>query len=406
MNSILAIGILVITGFFGGFIARRIKFPTISGYIIIGICLSLLNVIPKELVSGRLNVITDVALGIIAYMVGGSLNLKSLKKLGKNIISITPFEAGGAWLFVTLLIAAIGFFSVGFDFSNPNFSQVHLPMGIVIGAISCATAPAATIAIIHEYKAKGPLTTTLLGVVALDDAFAIIAYAIAISIVEALIISFKNISLFRTVINPLINIGGSILLGAALGFGLIYASRFAKTRHMLLVIVFGTILLCTGLTKILGISGLLANMAIGFIIVNKMKNNENMFGVIDDIEDVIFAMFFTLAGAHFDLGVMKVAGMLSLLIVVGRCSGKFVGARIGASISRAPIPVKKYLGFGLLPKAGVTVGLAILAKQHPAFSAVGGIMVSAILASVIINELIAPPLTKYAIFKAGEATTP
>jgi Kef-type K+ transport system membrane component KefB len=136
-----------------------------------------------------------------------------------------------------------------------------------------------------------------------------------------------------------------------------------------------------------------------------MKNNENMFGVIDDIEDVIFAMFFTLAGAHFDLEVMEVAGMLSLLIVVGRCFGKFVGARIGASISRAPVAIKKYLGFGLLPKAGVTVGLAILAKQHPAFSVIGSIMVSAILASVIINELIAPPLTKYAIFKTGEATT-
>jgi len=403
MNLILAIGILVILGFFGGIIARRIKFPTISGYIVIGILLSLLNIIPEELVTGRLNVITDIALGIIAYMIGGSLNLKSLKKLRKNIISITPFQAMGAWIFVTLLIVIVGFAAVGFNLSNPNFHQTHLPVAIVIGAISCATAPAATIAIIHEYKAKGPLTTTLLGVVALDDAFAIIAYAIAISIAEALIVSLKNISLYQMLITPLINICGSILLGIVLGFGLIYMSRFAKTRNALLVIVFGTILLCTGLAKTLGISGLLANMVIGFIIINKMRNNENMFSVINNIEDVIFAMFFTLSGAYFDLGVMKSAGILALLIVIGRCLGKFVGARIGASISHAPSVVKKYLGFALLPKAGVTVGLAILAKQHPLFSTLGTVMVSAILASVIINELIAPPLTKYAIFKAKEA---
>jgi len=404
MDLILASGILAIAGFFGGLAARKIKFPTISGYIIIGILLSLLNVIPRELVSGKLNVITDVALGIIAYLVGGSLNLKSLKKFGKDIILITPFQALGAWILVSLLIAFLGPFIVSFKGSNSNFYQTHLPMAIVIGAISCATAPAATMAIIHEYRAKGPLTTTLLGVVALDDAFCIVAYAVASSIAGALITSLKNISLYQMLIFPVFDIAGSILLGVAFGFGLIYISRFAKIRHRLLVVVFGMILLCTGLTKILGISSLLANMAIGFIVVNKMKNSENMFKVIDDIEDIIFAMFFTLSGLHFDLGVMKAAGMIAILIFIGRCIGKLEGTRIGASISDAPATVRKYLGFGLLPTAGVAVGLAILTEQHPAFSIIGSIMVNAILASVIINELIAPPLTKYALFKAGEAT--
>jgi len=143
-------------------------------------------------------------------------------------------------------------------------------------------------------------------------------------------------------------------------------------------------------------------MTVGFVVVNKMRNSENMFKVIDDIEGIIFAMFFTLAGLHFDLGVMKIAGILAILIFIGRCVGKFEGTRIGASISHAPRIVKKYLGFALLPTVGVAVGLAILAKQHPAFSVIGNIMVSAILASVIINELVAPLLMKYAIFKAGE----
>ncbi|GAI30753.1 unnamed protein product, partial [marine sediment metagenome] len=187
------------------------------------------------------------------------------------------------------------------------------------------------------------------------------------------------------------------------GFTLVYMSRFAKTRKTLLVTVLGIIMLSIGATKVLGISSLLANMAIGFVVVNKMRSSGNMFSVINDIEDVIFAMFFTLAGAHFDLGVVKTAGILALLIVIGRFSGKFVGARIGATISQAPTVVRKYLGFGLLPKAGVTIGLVLLTQRNSAFSVIGTIMVNAILASVIINELIAPPLAKYALFKAGEA---
>ena len=326
MNPVLAVGIFMIVGLFGGFVARKIKFPTISGYIITGIGLSLLNVIPRELINGELNVITDVSLGIIGYLVGGGLKLKRLKKLGKVILSITPFEAMGAWMFVTALIALLGPFII----PNPNLHQSYLPMALVLGAISCATAPAATVAIIHEYRASGPFTTTLLAIVALDDAAAVIAYAIGSSIAETLIAGFKSIPWHRILMPPAVNIFGSILLGTVLGFGLIYITRFAKTRRKLLVMVLGMILLCVGAAKALGISSILANMALGFVITNKMKSSENMFGVINDIEDIIFAVFFTLAGLHFDLGVIKTAGILAVLLFVGRCSGKFAGVYLGA----------------------------------------------------------------------------
>lgn len=407
MNSILAVGVLVIAGFFGGLVAKKIRYPRISGYIIVGMLLSpsVLNVIPSQLIREDLSVITDIALGVVAYLIGGSLSIERLKKLGKNIVTITPFEALGAWIFVTALIVSLGHFVIKFDISNPNFYQTYLPMAIIIGAISCPTAPAAILAIIHEYRAKGVLTTTLLGVVALDDAFAIISYAIATSIAAVLIIGAEALSLYQMFIIPIFDIAGSLLLGAGFGFALIYMSRFAKTRKTLLVTVLGMIMLSIGATKVLGISSLLTNMAIGFVVINKMRPSEKMFAVISDIEDVIFAMFFTLAGAHFDLGVVKTAGILALLIVIGRFSGKFVGARIGATISQAPTVIRKYLGFGLLPKAGVTIGLVLLVRQNSVFSVIGSIMVNAILASVIINELIAPPLTKYALFKAGEATS-
>jgi len=407
MNSILAVGVLVIAGFFGGLVAKKIRYPRISGYIIVGMLLSpsVLNVIPSQLIREDLSVITDIALGVIAYLIGGSLSIERLKKLGKSIIIITPFQALGAWIFVTLLMISLGHFVIEFDISNPKFYQTYLPMAIIIGAISCATAPAAIMAIIHEYRAKGSLTTTLLGVVALDDAFTIASFAIATSIAAVLIIGVEALSLYQMFIVPMFDVIGSLLLGAGFGFTLVYMSRFAKTRKTLLVTVLGMIMLSIGATKVLGISSLLANMAAGFVVVNKMRSSEKMFAVINDIEDIIFAMFFTLAGAHFDLGVVKTAGILALLIVIGRFSGKFVGARIGATISQAPTVVRKYLGFGLLPKAGVTIGLVLLVQQNSVFSVIKVIMVNAILASVIINELIAPPLTKYALFKAGEATS-
>jgi len=407
MNSILAVGVLVIAGFFGGLVAKKIRYPRISGYIIVGMLLSpsVLNVIPSQLIREDLSVITDIALGVIAYLIGGSLSIERLKKLGKSIIIITPFQALGAWIFVTLLMISLGHFVIEFDISNPKFYQTYLPMAIIIGAISCATAPAAIMAIIHEYRAKGSLTTTLLGVVALDDAFTIASFAIATSIATVLIIGVEALSLYQMFIVPMFDVIGSLLLGAGFGFTLVYMSRFAKTRKTLLVTVLGMIMLSIGATKVLGISSLLANMAAGFVVVNKMRSSEKMFAVINDIEDIIFAMFFTLAGAHFDLGVVKTAGILALLIVIGRFSGKFVGARIGATISQAPTVVRKYLGFGLLPKAGVTIGLVLLVQQNSVFSVIKVIMVNAILASVIINELIAPPLTKYALFKAGEATS-
>jgi len=284
---------------------------------------------------------------------------------------------------------------------NATFFQTYFPMAFIIGAVSCATAPAATMAVINQYRAKGPFTTTLLAVVALDDAIAVIAFAIAVGIALPLV-NGGDISGYQMFGAPFLQIVQSIGIGAAFAFALIYIARLVRIRQLLLVVVFGTIMLCIGVTNLLGISPILASMAAGFIVVNKVRKNE-MFLVLEEIEDVIFAMFFVLAGLHFDLGVMKTAGILALLIVLGRCLGKYFGTRAGATISHASDEVKKYLGLALLPKAGVTVGLVLLAER--AFPTFGAIMMNAVLASVIINELVAPPLTRYAIFKAGEASS-
>ena len=399
MDLILAIGLMVVIGFFGGLVARKLKFPRITGYIIIGVLLSpsVLNIIPKGTVE-NLDIITDIALGIIAYLVGGSLHIESLRKLEKSIAWITPFQSLGAWFIVTVSIAFLCPFIL--TIPEATFYQTYFPIAFVIGAVSCATAPAATMAIIHEYKAKGPLTTTLLAVVALDDAIAIGAFSIALGISEPLVSGIGSVSLIQMLGIPLLQIAESIAIGIIFAFALVYVSRLVRIRELFLVIIFGMIMLCIGVTNHLGISAILANMVIGFIVVNKAKRKE-MFLVVEEIEDVIFAMFFVLAGLHFDLSVMKSAFLLALLIVLTRCFGKYMGTRVGATIAHAPDTVKNYLGLALLPKAGVTVGLVLLAER--AFPAFGAILVNAVIGSVIINELIAPPLAKYAIFKAGES---
>jgi len=402
-NIILALGILTAVGLLGGFGAKKLNFPTISGYIIIGIILSLTNIIPKELIDGDLNIITDISLGIIGYLVGGGLYLSKLKQFGKNIVAITPFEAIGAWIFVSLSVILLGPFLINTGISGYTTFRQFIPMAIVLGAISCATAPAASLAIIREYRASGPFTTTLLAIIVLDDAIAVIAYAIGSNFAGSIITGFDQISWSGLIITPLIDIFGSIALGAILGFFLAFVGSHIKKKPQLLAMVLGIIFLCVGLAKALNLSSILANMAMGFIVVNRLKNNEEMFEVVNHVETIIFAMFFTLAGAHFDYRVLKTAGILAFVLVVFRFMGKYVGVRLGASITHASPSIKNYMGFGLFPIAGVTIGLAMLIKGHPAFANIEPVIINAILASVIINEIIAPPLTKLAIFRAKEA---
>jgi len=395
----LAIGVMITVGLLAGLLAGKLRFPRVTGYIIVGILLSpsVLNLVPRATIDD-LGIITFIALGIIAYLIGGSLHLESIRRVGRSIAWITPFQSLGAWLIVALVIAFLA--PLTLNIPNMTSPQSYFPMALVLGAMASATAPAAVMAVVREYKAKGSFTSTLLAVVALDDAIAVIAFAIALGIAQPLVNGAGGVSLYQILAVPALEIGQSIGIGAAFGFALIYLAKLVKTRALMLVMVLGMVVLCVGVANILGLSLILANMVVGFVVVNRMRSNEP-FLVIEGIEDVVYAVFFVLAGMHFDAGVMKVAGILALLSVASRCSGTYFGTRFGAQVSHASDTVKKYLGFGLLPKAGVTIGLALLAER--AFPTFGAIILNGVLASVIINELIAPPLVKYALFKSGEA---
>jgi NhaP-type Na+/H+ or K+/H+ antiporter len=401
MELILALAVMLVTGFLGGELTHRLRFPRITGYLVVGIIFSpsLLNVIPKATVD-NLDVFTFIALGIIAYSIGASLDLKLIRQFEKSILWITPFQSLGALLLVTLLVALLAPFILAED--SGSFLSFYFPLAFVLGAMASATAPATILALVHELKASGPLTTTLLSLVALDDGLAIIFFSIALAVAQPLVAGAAGFSLWDSLAIPVVEILGAVLLGIILAYGLIYLARLVRSRALLLVAVLGAILLAVGLSELWGVSLILANMTIGFVAANWAKRPE-MFVVIDDIEDVIFVLFFVLAGLHFDLDAMTTGGLLALLIVVGRFSGKYFGTKFSAHLSAAPEVVRKYLGLALLPKAGVTIGLALLAEQ--ALPSFGTIIFNAVLASVIINELIAPPLAKYALIKSGETRT-
>jgi len=398
MNVILAIGIMIAAGFLGGAIAAKVNFPRITGYLIVGILLSpsVLNVIPEAMVHD-FDIVTSVALGIIAYLIGGSLRLESVRKLGRSIAWITALQGITPWFLTTLVITFVAPFILSIP--DATLASTYFPMAFVLGAIALATAPAATIAIIREMNAKGPLSTTLLAVVALDDVIAIVAFAIAAGVAEPLMTAGGVFSVYETLAVPFLHIAESVAIGAVFGLAIVYMAKLVKTRPLLIVVVLAAIILCIGITELWGGSLLLANMVVGFIVANKAGSDEMVSGM-QEIEEIIFVVFFVLAGMHFDSSTLRAAGIIAALIILCRSGGKYLGARAGARISGAPEVVRKYLGLGLLPKAGVTIGLGLLLESL--FPTVGAVMFNALLASTIINELVAPPLTKYVIMKADE----
>lgn len=405
-HPILAVGILLILGYWGGRIANSVKLPRISGYVVVGMLLSpsFSNILSHRLIDEDLYIITEMALGIIAYSIGGSLVYNRLKRLGKSILWITFFQAFGAFSLTTAFLIPTMPFLTGLLGPEYDLPGTYLPMALVIGAISVATAPAAVLAIIAELKARGPFTSTLLGIIALGEGLAIIIFSLAATAAHVLIDPGAT-SLIKMLGEAVAEIVLSFLLGILAGMVLKLMARHVRRREAILMLILGVLFSTIGVAALIGISSLLASTIVGFIIVNWERRHHDFFLVVERIEEPLFGLFFGLAGAHIDLGLLKSAGLLAIAIVIVRITGKQFGTWAGAKISRAPKNVRSYLGLGLFPKAGVTIGLVLMAEEIFPLPLVANILVNAVIGSVIINELIAPPLVKYALLKAGEART-
>lgn len=383
------IGLAIICGYFLGKLINKLKIPSVAGYIIAGLILgqSFLGLFTIDFLESASGV-SDLALALIAFSIGGELLVTNLKKIGKKIFAIAFFEAFAAFIIVTI-----------------SMLLINQPMAtsLLLGAVASATAPAATIMVINELRAKGPLTETLIAVVAIDDAICLMIYAIASSIARVLLEHGESIRWSKVFIKPLIEIGGSIGLGAIIGGILvIIINRISYTREILAVVIAG-ILITLGLATKFDLSALLCNMTVGIMVANFSSHRQKAFSVIESISGPIYTAFFVLAGARLQIALLLKVGLVGLVYTIARMFGKISGASFGAKISHAESTVKKYIGFGLLSQIGVAVGLAIVISHEFAGTEMGNLIITVLLATTVITEIVGPLLTRMALIRSGEA---
>lgn len=383
------IGLLLAFGMVAGLLAGRVGLPRVAGYVLAGIAFSpgLLGEALRLDVAAWSPPLTDAALGIIAYLVGGSITTGQLRRMGRLIVTTTLGESLGAVLLVGLTLSAL-LWSTGAE---------SLSLALALASVAGTTAPAATVAVMHQYRADGPLTRTLLGVVALDDALGIIVFSLAL-------VLLTGSSLLGAGERAALEIGGALVLGGVGGWLLARFGHLLREDSLRLPVVLAALLLTLGLASAVGASALLATLTLGFAARHFQRSGgERLFAPLEAMEEAVFLIFFTVAGSHFQPGVFAAHPELVAGYVLARLAGKTGGAALGARLGGAPPVVTRWIGFGLAPQAGVAVGLALTLAERPGLGEAGDIVVNVILASVLVNEVIGPLAASLALRRAGEA---
>lgn len=427
---LLGISIALIAGLISNRLIKLINLPNVTGYLLVGILLgpyffSLFNnnlsgVISEKMVES-FGIIVDIALGFIAFSIGSEFKLKSIKKLGKGIITITLMQALAALVFVDIALSVLCLCTGTFE--------ENLPMILTLGAVATATAPAATLMVIKQYKAKGPVTDTLLPVVAFDDAVGLILFSISFSIAQVFAkqqagVAGGDINIVNILLLPILEIIVSLVIGAILGILLTFAMKFFKSRANRLICMIAATFLAVALCNLCGVwfgfelSSLLTCMMVGAVFCNTRKDAIAIFEGVDRWTPAIFMLFFILSGAelNFKLITLPVLGICGIYLIARSC-GKYFGAYFGCKLSNTNENVKKYLGLTLLPQAGVAIGMARSSsnvfnglRDFSANSAVNnsyleglaGTITAVVLCATLVYELVGPFITKVALTKANE----
>jgi Kef-type K+ transport system membrane component KefB len=389
--------LIIATGLLFGKIAKYLHFPNVTGYLVGGLLIgpSILNIIKEEALPS-LELVSVVALGFIAFTIGNELKFSYFKRLGTKPLVIAIFESSVAVLAV--LIGLFIYFIIirQFDVENIRFS-------LVLAAIAAATAPAATLMVIRQYKAKGKLTETLLGVVAIDDSVAVLLFGILVAIANALDPSIDHGSVFQQIMHPILEILISLGIGGVIGALLVLGCIWFTGRGNRISLTVTAILLTVYLAHAWGGSSILAAMVLGLVFTNFSSKQEKVNELIYFFTPPIYVMFFVLSGVELKLSVLVTVGVMGLLYVILRVLGKIGGAYIGAKVTKSESVVSKYLGFALVPQAGVAIGLSLIATT--ALNPELGAQIRAIvLSATVIYELVGPLITKTVLKKAGEIT--
>jgi Kef-type K+ transport system membrane component KefB len=395
VNILLLIGLALFGGTFGGRIFQKLRIPQVVGYIVIGIVLgeSCFNIIDAKTLA-TLSPINSFALGLIGFTMGNELRFDVFKKYGKQFMNILFYEAMGAFVCVFVLV----FIGASFMFSL----KMALIFALLFGPISSATAAAGTTDVLNEYKTKGLLTTTLLGIVALDDVFALFLYAITSSIAGNLI-GHGNVSLAENILQPLYEIGGSIAVGIVSGFLLSKLLQRYTEEDRILDFTLGAVLFILGLAVVLKIDMIMTSMIMGTIFANKVpKKSRLVFGAVESFAPPIYILFFVFVGAKFNISQMSLPiAVFVVIFLIGRTAGKMLGANFGARISKAPLKVQKYLPMCLFSQSGVAIGLSIISSQRFP-GVIGNTILIVVTTTTFIVQVIGPPFIRSAVKKADE----
>ena len=357
MNTLIVLAIAMAVGLALTRFAKLLGMPNVTAYLVAGLIVSyfLKEINSTEL--DNLEIVTNVALGFIAFSIGSSFKFKHIRHIGKSIVIITVFQALATVLLVDLALLLLAV-----------FNQVSVSEAVCLGAIATATAPAATLMVVRQYKARGIVTDTLLPVVAFDDAIGLIIFAISLAVAKA----FANPLVKPTVVDllllPLLEIVLSLGIGSILGLFLSYATKVFASRgnriSLCIIAVFAGVGLCTVIPNIV-LSDLLTCMAIGAVYVNVNKESGQIFDLMDRWTTPLFMLFFIISGAELDLSIIPSVGLIGIVYLVSRSIGKYFGSYAGASVVKADQNVKKYLGLTLLPQAGVAIGMAYKVASTP-----------------------------------------
>ena len=408
MESLLHLSIALLAGLLLSRLAKLLKLPAVTAYLVAGILVgpyvlgqfgvSGLGFTTMESVESY-SIICDVALGFIAFSIGNEFRLSQLKKIGKQATIVGIFQAVVTTLVVDAALIAL-------HFAMPNV--LTLPIAIVLGAIAAATAPAATLMVVKQYKAKGPLTDILLPVVALDDAVGLVIFAISFGIAKS--IGAGNANLISVLVEPLLEVILSLALGAILGFLFDFIEKFFHSRSKRMSISIALVFLAIALSMIkftifdtinVSFSSLLVCMMLGTVFCNICDFSEELMDRVDRWTAPLFILFFVLSGAELELSVFTngMVVVIGLIYILARSAGKYTGAYTSAKFSGCDEKIVKYLGITLLPQAGVALGMAMKASEL----GTDGLIISNItLFAVLVYELIGPMLTKISLLKAGD----
>ena len=409
MQDLLCLSIALIAGLLMSRLAKVLKLPAVTAYLVAGIivgpyCLGRLGVpglgfISHDTVTSY-KVISDVALGFIAFAIGSEFKLQKLKETGKQATVVAFTQALAATLLVDIALIALHFILGG--------DKLSISAAIMLGAIATATAPAATLMVVKQYKAKGPLTSILLPIVALDDAIGLVVFAISYGIARAM--NSGQVDVISVIIEPLIEVAASLLLGSVMGIILTFIERFFESNSKRLSMSITFVLLTVALSMMefeiggvkIGFSSLLVCMMLGTLFCNISKFSDDVMERADRWTAPLYILFFVLSGAELELSVFSdiaIIGIGALYIIV-RSLGKYAGAFGGAKLMKCSDTIVKHLGITLLPQAGVALGMSLVATES--MGADGALIRNITLFAVLIYELVGPLLTKRSLIEAGE----